>query len=137
MLKKLTVVIVNLVFGNLILWLFTHGYGEFRFDLRLFGGFSLASICSLFLAFSQLRAGSSWARVLGLSLGVSLLVPMVGFTVALIDPSSISGLINGVIVGFTAGSMVSVFSLPMVILNVVLFRWVAPASRVLPGLLRG
>ncbi len=116
--KFLILVSLNLIFGNIFLYVHEiYGRQQAEVASSLWLGFSIASIATLCIAYKFLIVNSSALLALVLSLGVSYLIPLIGFFVAM--QFSLIALLVGsayLFYGFTY------LVLPMSVLNYFLFR---------------
>lgn len=130
--RQVVVVLANLIVGNLILWFFeTAGRGQDGVDVRLLG-FSAAAVLALWLTFRSIKPGQSFLRSIILSVGVSLVVLVLGLGLSFAP----AGPLKAIVLGFVVGPLFFEWAIPMVLLNAWLFQWLsrAPSASARPEL---
>jgi hypothetical protein len=117
-------VAINLALGNLSLWLFeTVARDQEGLDSGWSLGFSLAALIALWLAYRWSAPNQSWLRSMLLAAGVSAFVVIAGLAFSLAP----AGPLKAVAVALIAGPMFLVCSLPMALVNALLFHWTTKA----------
>ena len=123
--KILSAIILNLVIGNLILWIFEMARQQNHLDFRWILGFSSAAIVLLTIAFCFIKSNQSLIRSSLLAGGVSFLTPAFGLIFSFLNLNSLNSTLNGLLIGVILGPMLWAWSLPMFGLNLFLFHWLS------------
>jgi hypothetical protein len=125
-LKVFAILFANLSFGNLILYIHeVGGRHQDQVDSNLWISFSAVALILLLLSVRILKHKNSMGVAFSSSLAISFLIPALGFFISM--KLSLIALLMGMIYlvfGFY-------WTLPMVALNFIAFRWLQRSSRTL------
>ena len=127
---KLATIILNLICGNYILYFYDKGKDKAETDYLLFVSFSITAVILLLLVLRWIKPKSSLIKTSLLAIAISFLVPTLAWTgIGLfVAEFSFDSLLKGLVMGSMIGVLSWRLSLPITILNMVLFATIARLS---------